>query len=242
MSSTRSSSFSGGRHARHRRRGRLARLRFRFGEREAVLALGRARQRRLVLHAGAGDAAERERRHFGWPGTRAAVRVRQRAACEGDANGLAGGRGGGLDREPHHHCHLLVAAELGLRRNLQLDAADARPRQHAHRLDPEAVEVLLFVAEPPAPGVVEPEEQHRTRAGERLEDKRVLLAGGAAFGGAVRVNGEHDRVGFSSVAGRVPVQRLQPVPDGRGLGLVRREAEERVLPAGGRDSRPEPIA
>ena len=141
-----------------------------------------------------------------WPGAGAAVRVRQWAAREGDANGLAGGRGGGLDREPHHDRHLLVAAELGLRRHLQLDAADARPRQDADGLDPEAIEVFLVVAEPPAPGVVEPEEEHRTRAGERLEDQRVVLAGGAAFGGSVRVNGEHDRVGLSSVARRVPVR------------------------------------
>ena len=56
----------------------------------------------------------------------------------------------------------------------QLDPADLAPRQVAHRLHPELVEVDLVLAPVPPPRLVEAEEHTPPRPAELLQHQRLL--------------------------------------------------------------------
>src|SRR6185312_2098564 len=152
-------------------------------------------------------------------------RVRQWAALHLHANRRAGGRGRGVVREANFHRDAVVAA-IGAAAvlELELDLAATGPRQHADRLQPELVELLLVLAPAPPPGFVEADEEGTARADELLQNERMVVVA-SALGRAILVNREHLRGRLAPIALRVPVKRLEPRPDAFGFGGIGAESE-----------------
>ena len=105
-------------------------------------------------------------------------------------------------REPHPDLDRLIALiALAVGLDLRLSLADElRAGEEANRLNPEAAEVPVADAEPPAPGVIDGVEHRLPRADELVDEDRQLAVGA----GLGRMLGQHERGGLLARGFEIP--------------------------------------